>query len=146
MPSSEPKATEITSISRVVYIPLVNGAVDFVLNAINWQYLITRSGHIAAQGISASLHNLAEPFRTHLAPVITYADGYTNKGIDLRPSSLPLSRPGPKTWLRMSRGRMITCRDWFMGNRKLNDISPADAVADGNDKVCLPLCLTCRLC
>jgi hypothetical protein len=85
MPSSESKAVEITSISSCLY------------SSPQWrrcteQYqpvLITRSVYATAKGISTSLYNLTEPFQAHLAPVITYADGYVNKGIDLAQAQFP---------------------------------------------------------
>jgi hypothetical protein len=144
MPSSEPKAVEITSISRVASIPLVNGAVDVVLSRIN-QYPITRSGYATAKGIPTSLYNLTEPFQTHLAPVITYADGYANKGIDLAQAQFPAAfETKPEDVTSYVKGttdnmqRLV--REQQASTQKLIDdnvISPAYAVAEGIDKVCL---------
>jgi len=85
---SAPAAPELTVLTRVVSIPLVNDSLSAV-HASLISNPLTRSPYNTAQALSSTALRYSEPFASKLAPIIVRADGFANKGLDVVESRYP---------------------------------------------------------
>lgn len=85
---SAPATPELTSLNRVVQIPIVNDSLSAV-HATLISNPLTRSPYNTAQALSSTALRYSEPFASKLAPIIVRADGYANKGLDVVESRYP---------------------------------------------------------
>ncbi|KAF5357140.1 hypothetical protein D9756_006812 [Leucocoprinus leucothites] len=78
----------LTFLTRVASIPLISsslGAVDQTLSSSPY----TRSLYPMAKGLSSTAYKYTEPFQIRLAPLITRADSYANKAVDVVEARYP---------------------------------------------------------
>ncbi|KAI0266113.1 hypothetical protein BC834DRAFT_824178 [Gloeopeniophorella convolvens] len=87
-----PASPELTILNRVASIPLINDTFSAVHTSLS-SNPYTRSPYTTAQAISTSALRYSEPIAvplaSKLAPIITRADGYANKGLDVVESRYP---------------------------------------------------------
>ena len=83
-----PAAPELTLLTRVASIPLVNDSLSAV-HATLTSNPLTRSPYNTAQALSSTALRYSEPITSKLAPIIVRADGYANKGLDVVESRYP---------------------------------------------------------
>ncbi|KAI3616326.1 lipid droplet-associated perilipin protein [Moniliophthora roreri] len=86
--TTDSQKREITIISRVAAIPLVHSSIES-LNGTLSTNPYTRSPYSTALGLSEAAYKLSEPVQLRLAPIITRADEYANKAVDLIEARYP---------------------------------------------------------
>ena len=81
-------APQFTVLTRVASIPLVSDSLA-AIDATLASNAYTKAPYSAAQAISSRAYSISEPIQARLAPVITRADGFANKAIDVVESRYP---------------------------------------------------------
>ncbi|KAF4618483.1 hypothetical protein D9613_009746 [Agrocybe pediades] len=83
-----PHAPEITVLSRVASIPMIQSSLGTLNDALSTN-TYTRSSYNQAKEISTTAYKLTEPLQVKLAPLIVVADSYANKAVDAVESRYP---------------------------------------------------------
>ncbi|EMD35662.1 hypothetical protein CERSUDRAFT_116400 [Gelatoporia subvermispora B] len=130
---------EITILSRVASIPVVASSLNTIHTTLT-NNAYTRQPYTTAQGISKSALSYTEPLQKRLAPVITRADEYANKGLDVIESRYPYPFKTPTEDIyRDLKGQSDHAKD--VANKTLDERvrSPALSVAQGIDQRMAPI-------
>lgn len=127
-----------TFLTRVASIPLISsslGAVDQTLSSSPY----TRSLYPMAKGLSSAAYKYTEPLQIRLAPLISRADGYANKAVDVVESRYPYPfKAKPEEVQDYVRERRQSAAESINQSIDENVKSPALQVAAGIDHVCYP--------
>ncbi|KAI0298656.1 hypothetical protein B0F90DRAFT_1632353 [Multifurca ochricompacta] len=132
-------APELTVLNRVASIPLVNDSLSAVHESLISNPL-TRSPYTTAQALSSSALRYSEPIVVKLAPIITRADGYANKGLDVVESRYPYPfKVQGEDIIKAVKERSDYARD--MANKTLDERvrNPAYTAAQGIDQRFAPV-------
>ena len=134
-----PAAPELTLLTRVASIPLVNDSLSAV-HASLISNPLTRSPYNTAQAISSTALRYSEPITSKLAPIIVRADGYANKGLDVVESRYPYPfTVQSQDIINALKERSDYARD--VANKTIDERlrNPAYSAAQGIDQVRTPL-------
>ncbi|OCH92582.1 hypothetical protein OBBRIDRAFT_824657 [Obba rivulosa] len=126
---------EIRVLSRVPSIPVVVSSLNTIHNTLA-DNAYTRQPYSTAQGLSKTALSYTEPLQKRLAPIITRADQFANKGLDVIESRYPYPFKTPSEDIyRDIKGQSKHARD--VANKTLDEKvrSPALNVAQGIDQV-----------
>ncbi|KAF9446037.1 lipid droplet-associated perilipin protein [Macrolepiota fuliginosa MF-IS2] len=79
---------QLTILARVASIPLISSSLDTIDQTLS-SNAYTRSLYPTAKGLSSSAYKYTEPIQIRLAPLITRADGFANKAVDVVEARCP---------------------------------------------------------
>ncbi|KAK7685449.1 hypothetical protein QCA50_011312 [Cerrena zonata] len=137
--TQQPPAAEITIIQRVTSIPIIAssiGAVDSTLSSNTY----TQSSYAYAKGLSQTALSYAAPLQKTLSPILSRADEYANKGLDVVESRYPYPFKTPtEDIVKDLKGRSDAAKE--VANKTLDEKvrSPAYNVAQGIDQKFAPI-------
>lgn len=128
---TQTKAPEITVINRVASIPLIASPLGYIHNAFSTN-AYTKAPYSTAQGLGYTAWNLTEPIQVRLAPLISSADVYANKGLDAVETRFPYPfKAQPEDIASYVRERRTIAYD--TANKRV--VEPAFGIAKGVDQV-----------
>lgn len=128
---TQTKAPEITAFNRVISIPLIASPLGYIHNAFSTN-AYTKAPYSTAQGLGQSAWNFSEPIQARLAPLITTADVFANKGLDAVETRFPYPFTAqPEDVAAYVRERRTMAYD--AANKRV--VEPAYGLAKGVDQV-----------
>jgi len=86
--ATETETPQLTVLTRVANIPLVSDSLSTIHSTLT-NNAYTKKPYSVAAGLGSTAYRVSEPIQVRLAPVITRADGYANKAVDVVESRYP---------------------------------------------------------